>query len=193
MILLIDNYDSFVYTLARYVKKLDQPCEVHRNDKITLQEIEELAPDAIIISPGPRSPKDAGISIDIIKAFGEKTPILGVCLGHQAIAEAYGGKTIRSNTPVHGKSSLIEHNGSAIFQGIPSPFHAGRYHSLMVDLTTSENLHISARTESADIMAIEHNQHPVFGIQFHPESVLTPEGENLIKNFISIAYDFKSQ
>ncbi len=190
MILIIDNYDSFVYNLARYVARLGRKHTVKRNDAISIDEIGDLTPEAIIISPGPCTPKEAGISLDVIKHFGEKIPILGVCLGHQAIGEVYDGKTIRADKPVHGKSSIITHDDSALFEDIPSPVQVGRYHSLTVSLPEkSDNnpLIITARCESNNIMAMNHKTNPVYGVQFHPESVLTPKGDKIIKNFLNIA------
>ena len=190
MILVIDNYDSFVYNLARYVARLGRKYMVKRNDMISIEEIEALKPEAIIISPGPCAPKQAGISLDVIKHFGSTTPILGVCLGHQAIGEVYGGETIRADKPIHGKSSMITHDNSALFKGLPSPLQVGRYHSLTVSLPEqSDNtpLTITARCESDNIMAMNHKTHPVYGVQFHPESVLTPEGPDIIQNFLRIA------
>ena len=190
MILVIDNYDSFVYNLARYVEKLGYAAEVHRNDKISIDEIEAKNPIAIIISPGPCAPKDAGISIDVVKKLGHKTPILGVCLGHQAIGEAYSGTTTRAEKPVHGKSTQIEHNGTGLFYNLPNPMEVGRYHSLISDIEDSSGLIISAASENGEIMAMHHKTHPVFGVQFHPESVLTAQGIDLIKNFINHARDW---
>ncbi len=187
MILIIDNYDSFVYTLAGYVQRLGMQTLVKRNDKIGLEEIEDLSPSAIIISPGPCTPKDAGICIEIIKQFGKNIPILGVCLGHQAVGEAYGGKTIAAKKPIHGKASKIEHDNSVLFQNIPSPIKAGRYHSLVNDLSMCKELRITAISNEGEIMAIQHIQHPVFGVQFHPESTLTPMGIDIIKNFLNYA------
>ncbi len=193
MILIIDNYDSFVYNLARYVAQLGQNYVVHRNDKITLDKIEKLAPTAIIISPGPCTPKEAGISIELIKQFGHKTPILGVCLGHQAIAEAYNGQTVKAEKPVHGKSSPIEHDGSTLFHNLPSPLQVGRYHSLIDSLPKEHEFNITALSHTDEIMAIQHKSHPVYGVQFHPESVLTPDGTDIIKNFINAAQDWHAE
>ncbi len=187
MILIIDNYDSFVYNLARYVGKLGLKHDVRRNDKITIKAIEKRLPTAIIISPGPCTPKDAGISVELVKQLGHKTPILGVCLGHQAVSEAFGGQTVRAQKPVHGKSSAITHNGSTLFKGIPSPVNVGRYHSLVTDLPKESPLTITARSDTDEIMAIQHDKHPVFGVQFHPESILTEQGFNIIQNFINYA------
>ena len=190
MILVIDNYDSFVYNLARYVEKLGYSYAVHRNDKITINEIAALNPVAVIISPGPCAPQDAGISIEIVKQLGDTIPILGVCLGHQAIGEAYGGKTIRATKPIHGKSSQIEHDGSGLFHNLPSPMDVGRYHSLITDISDCNDLVVTAVSEANEIMALQHQEHPVFGVQFHPESVLTAQGIDLIKNFINHARDW---
>ncbi len=184
MILIIDNYDSFVYNLARYVEKLGFEYVLKRNDKITIEEISELNPEAIILSPGPGKPKNAGICIEIIQKFGDIVPILGVCLGHQAIGEAYGSKTILAQKPIHGKSRLIEHDRNELFKGLESPITAGRYHSLVTDITQPNDLEIIARSKSGEIMAIKHKHHPVYGVQFHPESVLTPQGIQIINNFM---------
>lgn len=186
MILVIDNYDSFVYNLTRYIVRLGRDCVVKRNDKITIYDIKALSPEAIIISPGPCAPKDAGISIEVIKEFGSTTPILGVCLGHQAIAEAYGGRIIRSQKPTHGKASMITHDKSALFSELPTPLQVGRYHSLVAELSIDAPIKITARCEINEIMALQHATHPVYGVQFHPESILTPNGSDLIKNFITI-------
>ena len=200
MILIIDNYDSFVYTLARYAKKFTKGKEdicVVRNDKITLKEIEELSPDirAIILSPGPCTPREAGICVDLIKSFGANIPILGVCLGHQAIGEAYGGKTIRAPKPVHGKASIIEHDGSApLFHNIPPDIEGGRYHSLIPDISSCEDkfeINAVAQDDESVIMAMRHKNHPVFGLQFHPESTLTPEGYDILRNFLTFAHDWR--
>ena len=181
MILIIDNYDSFVHNLARHVRQLGFETCVIRND--------EPVPDtefaAMIISPGPCTPDEAGISVDLIKQHGAATPILGVCLGHQAIVQAYGGQIIRATEPMHGRASLIEHDGSPMFENIPSPFKVGRYHSLVADPSSLPDcLQVSATTANGTIMAIHHKQHPVIGLQFHPESVLTEHGYQLLKNFL---------
>jgi len=193
MILIIDNYDSFVYTLAGYVKRLGENVIVERNDKITLEEIRLLSPQAIIISPGPCAPQDSGICIDLIKEFGAHIPILGVCLGHQAIGEAYGGRTIKAAVPVHGKVSMVEHDNSVLFHGIQSPLKTGRYHSLICDLANGTDLRITALSHKDEIMAVQHTHHPVFGVQFHPESVMTPCGMDLLNNFLSFAHEWNSQ
>lgn len=187
MILLIDNYDSFVYNLARYVGELGYERIVKRNNAITIAQIEAMQPSHIIISPGPCTPDEAGISMPIIKHFTAKIPILGVCLGHQAIGQVFGGKIIRAKKPMHGKSAQINHIDSNLFHGINSSFIAARYHSLVVsseDFPT--DLKISAYSEEKEIMALRHIVHPVFGVQFHPESILTTDGYQILKNFINM-------
>lgn len=183
MLLIIDNYDSFVYNLARYAVELGFEILVKRCDEISISEIATLPVSHLILSPGPGEPKSAGISIDCIAHFADKFPILGVCLGHQAIAEAFGGKVIRAPKPMHGKTDNVFHNGQSIFQGISNPMQVGRYHSLVVsDLPSC--LEVTATNESGVIMAIEHQSLPTYGVQFHPESVLTPEGKKLLHNFL---------
>lgn len=187
MILLLDNYDSFTYNLAQYLGELGQTLEVRRNDQITLEEIEELAPDRIVISPGPCTPKEAGISVPLIQHFAGKMPILGVCLGHQAIGAAFGGRVIRAPKLMHGKTSEIEHDGKTIFRDLPQPFVATRYHSLIVERKSlPKSLEISAETADGTIMGLRHRKLRVEGVQFHPESVLTDSGFRLLKNFLSI-------
>lgn len=188
MILLIDNYDSFVYNLAQYVSELGYEPLVKRNDTVTLPEIQSLNPSHIIISPGPCDPLKAGISIDAIKYFGSTIPVLGICLGHQAIAQAYGGKIIRAPQATHGKSSLIKHDEKSIFANIPNPFKAGRYHSLSVAIEElPKTLTVTAWSENNEIMALKHQTHPVFGLQFHPESILTDHGHAILHNFLTIS------
>jgi anthranilate synthase/aminodeoxychorismate synthase-like glutamine amidotransferase len=185
MLLLIDNYDSFTYNLAQYFGELGCELLVKRNDEISLGEIAALAPRHICISPGPCTPHDAGISKDVALHFGGKIPILGVCLGHQCIAEAYGGKITRASALVHGKSSMIRHNGSGLFTDLPTPFGAGRYHSLVVERSSFPRcLEITAESEDGEIMALRHRQFPVYGVQFHPESVLTSEGKKILSRFL---------
>jgi anthranilate synthase component 2/para-aminobenzoate synthetase component 2 len=187
MILLIDNYDSFVHNLARYVGELGHAREVVRNDALTVGEVLARAPDAIVLSPGPCGPDEAGISVALVKAAAEaRIPLLGVCLGHQCIASAFGG-TIRRATPVHGKPAQIRHDGQGLFAGIPSPFAAARYHSLVADLAPDGPLHPTARAEDGTLMALTHETLPVFGVQFHPESVLTEHGHRLLGNFLELA------
>ena len=187
MILFIDNYDSFTYNLVQYVGEFTSDIAVYRNDAITIDEIKKMAPDKILISPGPCTPKEAGISVDVIKEFGKKgVPILGVCLGHQSIGYAYGGNVIRANKIMHGKVSKIVHNESGIFKGVPSPFTATRYHSLIVEKKSLPDcLLITASTEDDDtIMGLKHKDYPVYGVQFHPESILTEYGKQMIRNFV---------
>ncbi|HSW68775.1 MAG TPA: aminodeoxychorismate/anthranilate synthase component II [Gammaproteobacteria bacterium] len=187
MILIIDNYDSFVYNLARYVSELNFAGKVIRNNKITLDEISELNPSHIIISPGPCTPDQAGISLNVIRYFGESIPILGVCLGHQAIGQVYGGKVTRAKNPMHGKSSQIQHDEKEIFLSVENPLRAARYHSLIVsDEKFPDVLEVTARCDKGEIMAIRHREFPVFGVQFHPESVLSVQGHVLLKNFLNI-------
>jgi para-aminobenzoate synthetase component 2 len=187
MILLLDNYDSFTYNLAQYLGQMGQQLNVRRNDEITLDEIEEMAPERIVISPGPCTPKEAGISVPLIQRFAGKIPILGVCLGHQAIGAAFGGRVIRAAKLMHGKTSEIEHDGRTIFQGLPQPFIATRYHSLIVERKSlPRELEISAETEDGTIMGFRHRKLRVEGVQFHPESVLTGAGFDLLRNFLSI-------
>lgn len=187
MFLVIDNYDSFVHNLARYFEIGGVNTRVVRNTDITIDEIKDINPDAIILSPGPCTPKEAGICIKAVKTFGQTTPILGVCLGHQAIGEAYGDNTSRADTPVHGKASTITHDGTDLFKNIPTPIKVGRYHSLMIERKKSSPLNITAKTEADEIMAVHHKTHPVYGVQFHPESVLTEHGQDIVNNFIAIA------
>jgi len=193
MILLIDNYDSVVYILARYVGILGRTREVVRNDAITLDDISMAPPEAIIISPGPCTPARAGISMKLIEQFGPRIPILGVCLGHQCIGEIYGGKTIRAPSPMHGKTSLVEHNAEGIFMGLPNPLRTARYHSLISHIPGRTDLEVTAQTEDLLPMAFSHKRYPVHGIQFHPESVLTDHGIDLIRNFIILADEWNSR
>jgi para-aminobenzoate synthetase component 2 len=188
MVLLIDNYDSFVYNLAQYIGELGWEPVVYRHDAITLEEIEELAPSHIVISPGPGTPLDAGISNDVISRYGGRIPILGVCLGHQCIGHVYGAGVDRAEVPMHGKTALVHHDGETIYTGVPSPFPGGRYHSLVVYCDKfPECLDISATTEDGIIMGIRHKQYVVEGIQFHPESIMTGVGHTILRNFLSIA------
>ena len=185
MLLLIDNYDSFSYNLAQYFGELGCELVIKRNDEISLDEIAALAPKHICISPGPCTPREAGISKDVILHFGTTIPILGVCLGHQCIAEAYGGKIIRASNLVHGKSSMIRHDGSRLFTDLPAPFEAGRYHSLVVERSSFPRcLEIVAESDDGEIMALRHRDFPVYGVQFHPESVLTRDGKKILARFL---------
>jgi para-aminobenzoate synthetase component 2 len=187
MILMIDNYDSFTYNLVQYLGELGEDLRVYRNDKITIPEIEELKPDRIVISPGPGEPKDAGISKEAIKNFAGKIPMLGVCLGEQAMAEVFGGKTVRAKRLMHGKTSIIHHDGKTIFKGLPKTFTATRYHSLIVEKESLPDcLVISAWTDQDEIMGLRHKKFKVEGVQFHPESILTEVGKKLLSNFLSL-------
>jgi anthranilate synthase/aminodeoxychorismate synthase-like glutamine amidotransferase len=187
MILMIDNYDSFTYNLVQYLGQLGEEVAVHRNDAIALDEIEAMNPEAIFLSPGPCSPEKAGITIDVIRRFHRRVPLMGVCLGHQAIGQAFGGRVVRAGRIMHGKTSPILNDGRTIFQGLPSPFPAGRYHSLIVERKTLPDcLEVSAETEEGEIMGLRHREWPVEGIQFHPESILTPSGKRIIRNFLQL-------
>ena len=186
MLLLIDNYDSFTYNLAQYFGELGCDVLVKRNDQISIDEIAALAPQHICISPGPCTPREAGISKEVILRFGQQIPVLGVCLGHQCIAEAYGGNVIRAGRLMHGKSCMIRHNGSTLFSDLPNLFEAGRYHSLIVERSSFPAcLEITAESEDGEIMALRHRELPVQGVQFHPESVLTPDGRKILASFVS--------
>ena len=188
MLLMIDNYDSFTYNIVQYFGQLGEDVHVHRNDKISLEEIEALNPERLVISPGPCSPEEAGISVSAIKHFAGKIPILGVCLGHQAIGYAFGGTVLRSASLMHGKTSPIFHNGQELFAGLPNPFLATRYHSLIVDRhTLPDCLEVTAWVENGEIMGLRHKELPLWGVQFHPESILTERGMDLFKNFLTIS------
>jgi anthranilate synthase/aminodeoxychorismate synthase-like glutamine amidotransferase len=185
VILVIDNYDSFTYNLVQYLEELGAEVEVYRNDRITVEGIAARRPAALVISPGPKTPDEAGVTLDAVRSLSGRLPILGVCLGHQAIGQAFGGRIVRAPTLMHGKTSRIEHDGRTIFRGVPSPFEATRYHSLVVDPTrVPEDLEVSATAEGGVIMGLRHRRHPTEGVQFHPESVLTSEGKRLLKNFL---------
>ena len=187
MVLLIDNYDSFTYNVYQYAGSFDSDIRVARNDKIALDEIREMAPDRIIISPGPGTPDDAGISIDIIKEFGGKIPILGICLGHQCIGQAFGATVSHAKKLCHGKYSMVELGESPLFEGLSNPFKAARYHSLaVIEGTVPACIKVTARTDDGEIMALEHTEYPIYGLQFHPESIYTPEGMALIENFMRL-------
>ena len=186
MVLLIDNYDSFTWNLAQYLGELGAPPLVKRNDEITCDEIAAMRPDRIVISPGPGRPETAGVSIDVIRRFGSHTPLLGVCLGHQAIGVAFGGEVIRATQQMHGKTSAVTHDGKGVFRGISQPFTAGRYHSLVVADPLPADLEAAARTDDGTLMGVRHKTLPVHGVQFHPESVLTGEGRQLLKNFLEL-------
>ena len=185
MILVIDNYDSFTYNLVQYLGEMGTAMEVRRNDQISLDQIEDLNPDCILISPGPCSPRESGLSNEIIRAFGPKKPLLGVCLGHQCIGHVFGGEVIVNYRMMHGKTSLIHHNGTGLFQDIPSPFTATRYHSLVIKRDTLPAcLEITAETDEKEIMGVRHREFPIYGVQFHPESILTQHGKIILKNFL---------
>ena len=187
MLLLIDNYDSFTYNLFQYLSELGETITVARNDKITVNEIEKLAPERIVISPGPGTPAQAGISNDVIRHFGERIPILGVCLGHQCIGYSYGGTVGHAGEIKHGKSSDIHHDGKGVFRGLPDPFPAIRYHSLAIDPdSVPACLEVTARTDNNIIMGVRHREYPVEGVQFHPESILTGHGKEMLKNFLEM-------
>ncbi len=188
MLLLIDNYDSFTYNLFQYLSELGETVRVERNDKITIDQIEALHPEKIIISPGPSTPQQAGISNDVIRQFGSRLPLLGVCLGHQCIGYSFGGIVARAAKIMHGKSSLIYHNNSSVFQGMPNPFSAIRYHSLAIQRSNLPDcLEISAWTDDGEIMGIRHRQYPVAGVQFHPESFMTENGKQILGNFLKLS------
>ena len=188
MLLMIDNYDSFTYNIVQYLGELGEDVQVHRNDRISIEEMEALKPARIVVSPGPCSPEEAGISVAAIRHFGGKIPLLGVCLGHQAIGAAFGGKVVCSSTLMHGKTSPIHHNGQGLFRGLPNPFAATRYHSLVVERATFPDcLEITAWVEEGEIMGLAHRDLPVWGVQFHPESILTVGGMDILRNFLEMS------
>jgi anthranilate synthase component 2 len=188
MLLMIDNYDSFTYNIVQYLGELGEEVQVFRNDKITIAEIEELAPERIVISPGPCSPKEAGISVEVVRHFAGRIPILGVCLGHQAIGYAFGGRIVKSATLMHGKTSPILHDGEGLFAGLPNPFQATRYHSLVVERETlPKELVLTAWVAEGEIMGMRHRTLPLWGVQFHPESILTQGGMDLFGNFLEMS------
>jgi anthranilate synthase component 2 len=188
MLLMIDNYDSFTYNLVQYLGELGADVRVFRNDQISIDEIRKLKPDQLVISPGPCTPNEAGVSVEAIRAFGGKIPLLGVCLGHQSIGAAYGGRIVRADRLMHGKTSPIHHDGRTLFKGLPEPFDATRYHSLLIERASIPDvLEISAWTDEGEIMGVRHREHLVEGIQFHPESILTVQGKNLLRNFLERA------
>jgi len=185
MLLMIDNYDSFTYNLYQYLCELGAEVEVARNDKISLEEIQDMSPEGIIISPGPSTPLEAGISNDVIRQFGPNTPTLGVCLGHQCIGHVYGAKVDQAGEIRHGKTSMVSHNGAGVLAGLPNPFQAIRYHSLVVfPETMPDTLEVTAQTENGLVMGLRHKDYPIEGVQFHPESILTPDGKHLLQNFL---------
>lgn len=187
MLLILDNYDSFTYNLVQYFGELGVEMKIHRNDALTVDEVKALAPEKICISPGPCTPNEAGISMDLIRELGATTPILGVCLGHQSIGQVYGGDVVRADRLMHGKTSPILHEGKSIFAGLPNPFEATRYHSLIVKRETLPDcLEITAWTAENEIMGLKHKQHPVHGVQFHPESILTDHGKQMLETFLRL-------
>jgi len=194
MLLIIDNYDSFTYNLVQYFGELGAEPVVRRNDEITVAEIEALKPEAVVISPGPCTPKEAGISNDVIAQIGPKLPVLGVCLGHQCIGHVYGGAVVRAGRLMHGKTSPILHDNSGVFADLPSPFEATRYHSLIIDPPTMPDvLLVNAHTAEGEIMGVRHKEFPIHGVQFHPESILTRHGKELLKNFLKIADNYNKK
>ncbi|MBP7765540.1 MAG: aminodeoxychorismate/anthranilate synthase component II [Deltaproteobacteria bacterium] len=185
MILMIDNYDSFTFNLVQYLEQMGEEVRVYRNDKITCDGVRRLKPEAIVLSPGPCSPREAGVTVDVIREFSESVPLLGICLGHQSIGFAFGGEVVRADRIMHGKVSPVEHDGKTVFAGLPNPFTAGRYHSLVVRPgSLPDCLEVSARTAEGEIMGLRHKRYPVEGVQFHPESVLTPQGKRILRNFL---------
>ena len=186
MILLLDNYDSFTFNLAQYLGELGAPPIVRRNDEITADDVAAMQPKAIVISPGPGRPEDAGISVEVIRRFGVHVPILGVCLGHQGIGVAFGGDVVRAGELMHGKTSTVHHDGTGVFRGVAQPFSAGRYHSLVIAQPLPPALELSAHTEDGTVMGVRHRSYPIHGVQFHPESVLTAEGRKLLRNFLEM-------
>ncbi len=185
MLIMIDNYDSFTYNLVQYFGELGQEIKVFRNDRVTIDEIRELNPDHIVISPGPGTPDDGGISLEVLREFGATTPILGVCLGHQSIGQAYGGNVIRAPRLMHGKTSSVYHDAKGLFYGVPSPFNATRYHSLIVEEPMPDCLEVTAFTRDGEIMGVRHKEYPTVGVQFHPESILTEHGKKILQNFLN--------
>lgn len=191
MLLMIDNYDSFVYNLVRYFKEIDEDIIIYRNDKLKVDDIFNMNIDGIVISPGPKSPKEAGICLEVIKKFKDKLPILGVCLGHQCIGHYFGGEIVRGSEPVHGKLAYINHNNKGIFKGLKNPLRVTRYHSLMVKNDDFKEIEVTAQTKDGVIMGIKHNKYPIYGVQFHPEAEMTEEGHALLKNFVDITRGYK--
>jgi anthranilate synthase/aminodeoxychorismate synthase-like glutamine amidotransferase len=187
MLVMIDNYDSFTYNLVQYFGELGQVIKVYRNDQITVDELEAMAPERIVISPGPCSPNEAGISNEVIRRFGGKAPLLGVCLGHQCIGHVFGGDVVRAPRLMHGKTSMIMHDGKGLYQGLPNPFQATRYHSLIIKRETLPRcLEVTAETDQGEIMGVRHTQYRIEGVQFHPESILTECGKDLLRNFLAM-------
>ncbi|MGY8678586.1 aminodeoxychorismate/anthranilate synthase component II [Bradyrhizobium sp. UFLA05-153] len=194
MIIIIDNYDSFVFNIARYFRRLGEATEVVRNDAISLNDIVRLKPRAVVISPGPCTPTEAGISTSIVRELSGCVPILGICLGHQCIGSVFGGRVTRARRPMHGRSSSVAHDGRGLFEGLPSPLCVGRYHSLVVEIDQSRasRLMVTARSDEGEIMALAHHDQPTYGVQFHPESILTQQGDALLTNFLRLATSFQA-
>lgn len=187
MILVLDNRDSFVHNVARYLRRLGEDVRVERSDTLSLEVALELRPACLVISPGPCTPQEAGISVALVQALSPETPVLGICLGHQVISAAFGGQVTRSRVPLHGRASLIHHRGTGLFRGVPTPFRAGRYHSLEVPAASlPDELEVVAWTEEGEVMALRHRERPIWGVQFHPESILTEEGDRILGNFLSL-------
>ncbi len=194
MVLVIDNYDSFTYNLVQYLGEMNVPLEAHRNDQITPEQIRALKPECILVSPGPCSPRESGLSNDIIRTFGPETPILGVCLGHQCIGHVFGANVVVNYRMMHGKTSLIRHNGKDLFDGMPNPFAATRYHSLVIQRESLPDcLEVTATTDEGEIMGVRHRQYPIWGVQFHPESILTENGRQILKNFLKLSRERSSR
>jgi para-aminobenzoate synthetase component 2 len=192
MILIIDNYDSFVFNVARYFVELGQSVEVIRNDAIEVEQVRQFRPHAVVLSPGPCTPTEAGVSCEIIRDLSGIIPILGICLGHQCIGQVFGGRVVRAERPMHGRASVIRHDGQDLFSGLPNPLRSGRYHSLIVTLEDASGpLEIAARSEDGEIMALRHWRHPTYGVQFHPESILTEGGHSLLDNFLTLAAEHR--
>ncbi len=188
MLLVLDNYDSFTYNLVQYLSVITSDIEVHRNDALTVDEVAAKDPDAIVVSPGPCTPTEAGISVDLIATLGPKVPTLGVCLGHQSVGAAFGGRIVRAPELMHGKTSPIHHDGQTLFEGLSDPFEATRYHSLIIEESSlPTDLRVTARTPDGLIMGVQHRTHPIYGVQFHPESILTAAGPDLLRNFVELA------
>jgi anthranilate synthase/aminodeoxychorismate synthase-like glutamine amidotransferase len=187
VIVIIDNYDSFVFNVARYVQELGADAEVVRNDALTVRELAAMRPEAVILSPGPCTPVEAGISCDVVRQMSGQVPILGICLGHQCIGSVFGGRVVRARQPMHGRASSIRHDGCGLFAGLPSPLLVGRYHSLVVADEAGASYAVTARSEEGEIMALAHRNHPTWGVQFHPESILTEHGHALLGNFLDLA------
>jgi anthranilate synthase/aminodeoxychorismate synthase-like glutamine amidotransferase len=187
MVLVIDNYDSFTYNLVQYLGEMKAELQVHRNDQVTIDQVRALKPDRILVSPGPCSPKDSGLSNEIIRVFGQEIPVFGVCLGHQCIGHTFGANIVVNYRMMHGKTSLIRHNGRDLFEGMPNPFAATRYHSLVIQReSVPDSLEITAETEEGEIMGVRHKELPIWGVQFHPESILTESGRTILRNFLHL-------